>query len=126
MGKKGRSSQLLQATDVLQSLLEHNRGPLSDQFLRWKVWKNWEDIVGPTISKNSMPVGYHKGELYVWVKNSVWMQEFLFIAGPLKEKVNKFVGRKWIKFVKFTLNRQEVPGFDSELAEKSILNSKKD
>ncbi len=120
MGKK-RKGQPTTAQDVLQGLLENNNNPLADQFTRWKLWKKWKDIVGATISNNSMPVGYYRGTLYVWVKSSVWLQEFVFIAGPLKEKINLSLGRKWISNVRFTLNKHDVPNFTASLAEETIL-----
>lgn len=116
-----RKSELSTASDVLQELLEHTNNPLADQFTRWKIWKKWKDIAGPTISKNSLPVGFHEGTLYIWVKSSVWMQEFIFIAGPLKEKINNYLGRYWVDQVKFTLNKHEVPNFDEALAQEPIL-----
>lgn len=118
-----RKGDLSQATDVLESVLLNNKSPLSDQFLRWKLWRKWAEVVGPTISAQSMPVGFVNGILYVWVKNAVWMNEMLFLAGPIKEKVNKFVEKKWVSQVRFTLNQHEVPKSeeDSEIKDADIL-----
>ncbi len=121
--KDVRKGDLSQATDVLESVLLNNKSPLSDQFLRWKLWRKWGEVVGPTISAQSMPVGFVNGILYVWVKNAVWMNEMLFLAGPIKEKVNTFVEKKWVKQVRFTLNQHEVPKSDddSEMKDADIL-----
>lgn len=111
------------SSDVLESILQNSKNGLSDQFMRWKVWRKWDEIVGPTISAQSAPVGYNNGILYIWVKNSVWMQEMLFLAGPLKEKVNKFTGKTWAQKIHFTLNRHEVPDLDDAEGIKDTLNS---
>lgn len=112
--KEIRKGELSQATEVLENVLLNNKSPLSDQFLRWKLWRKWPEVVGPTISAQSMPVGFVNGILYIWVKNAVWMNEMLFLAGPVKEKVNAFVEKQWVKQVRFTLNQHEVPKADEE------------
>lgn len=112
--EKPRKGGLNQATDVLEKVLLNNKSPLSDQFMRWKLWRKWDEVVGPTISAQSMPVGFVNGMLYVWVKNAVWMNEMIFLAGPLRDKVNAFVERNWVQQVRFTLNQHEVPKTDED------------
>src|SRR5258708_17327565 len=97
------------ASDVLQFLLENGKSPLANQFLRWKIWKRWPDIVGTTTAQNTVPVGYDKGTLYIWVKSSSWMQQMIYFAQPVREKVNKFVGKNWVRRVRFTLDKKDVP-----------------
>jgi hypothetical protein len=118
-----RKGALNQATDVLEGVLLSNKSPLSDQFMRWKLWRKWADVVGPTISAQSMPVGFVNGMLYVWVKNAVWMNEMLFLAGPIREKVNAFVEKNWVQQVRFTLNQHDVPKTedDSVMKDSEIL-----
>jgi hypothetical protein len=36
--------------EVLHKLLEDKAGPVSDQYLRWKLWLSWKEIVGATVS----------------------------------------------------------------------------
>ncbi|MES2767772.1 MAG: DUF721 domain-containing protein [Bdellovibrionota bacterium] len=121
-----RKADLSNATDVLESVLLNNKSPLSDQFMRWKLWRKWPEVVGPTISAQSMPVGFVQGTLYVWVKNAVWMHEMLFLAGPIREKVNTFMEKGWVQQVRFTLNQHEVPKMDEDSAMKDseIINKK--
>lgn len=110
MGNERRpKSKLIHASDVLQSLLQNSKSPLSQQFQRWRLWSNWEDVVGPTVAKNTCPVAYSKGVLYIWVSSSVYMQELTFIAKPLKDKINEHVGKKWLHSVRFTMDRKSVP-----------------
>jgi len=108
--KKDRSkTDLLSASKVLQTVLANGKSPLSDQFLRWKIWRFWPQIVGETMAKYSEPVGYDKRRLYIWVKSSSRMQEIRFFEHTLKKKVNDHVGREWVRSIRFTLDRREVP-----------------
>lgn len=108
-GKKFKRKNFTQAADLIHVMLQKSNNPLSHQFLRWKLWTQWEQVAGPSIAKNTSPVGYDKGVLYVWVKSAAWMQEMTFLQKPLKDKINIFAGKKWIHMVKFTLDRKSVP-----------------
>jgi predicted nucleic acid-binding Zn ribbon protein len=110
MSKKDqRSKGFSGAAELIHKLLKRDSSPLSQQFLRWKLWNNWEEVVGPSIGKNTAPCGYYKGVLYVWVKSSTWLQEMSFMEHAMKEKVNKFLGEKWCYKIRFTLDRKSVP-----------------
>lgn len=65
--------------------------------------------MGAEIAERTYPVGLKKGVLYLWVKNSVWLQELIFLASPIRDKVNAFVGREFAREVRFTLDRKAVP-----------------
>ena len=104
-----RKSQPLLGSEALQSLFENGKSPLSQQFLRWKIWRRWEEYVGPTIAQNSEPVGYVNGQLYLWVKNSSWMQQLVFMRDPIKDKINKKLGFLFVKNVTLTLDKKSVP-----------------
>ena len=98
--------------NVLQALLGNGKSPLSDQFLRWRLWRFWPDVVGATIGKSCEPVGYKYGNLTLWVRSSARMQEMRFLHNNIREKVNAYVGREWVKYVTFTLDRRSVPDLD--------------
>ena len=106
---KPRKSKLSVGSDLLQNIFENGRTPLSIQFLRWKLWKKWPDFAGPTIAAVSEPVGYFKGSLYVWVKSSTWMQQLVFMREPLKDSINEKLGFAYVKEIKLTLDRRQVP-----------------
>lgn len=97
-------------SEVLQSLFENGKSPMSDQFIRWKLWARWEEIVGQTMGENTEPVWYDRGTLYLWVKSSTWMQQLIFFQGHIRVKVNKYLHRDFVKVIKFTLDRRSVPG----------------
>jgi len=104
-----RKSQLEIGSEVLQALFENGKSELSVQFLRWKLWKKWPDFVGSTMAAVSEPVGYYRGVLYVWVKNSTWMQQLVFMREPMKEKINQKLEMNYVKEVRLTMDRRSVP-----------------
>jgi predicted nucleic acid-binding Zn ribbon protein len=108
-----RKSKLQDASDVLQSLLKNGKSPLAQSFTRWKLWSNWEDVVGDSMAKHSTPVHYSKGCLVIWVDGSARMQEMTFLVRPLRDKINQFVGRQWVRSIRFTTDRHHVPDKNS-------------
>lgn len=111
--KKKPKTELLSASRVLQGLLGNGKSPLSDGFLRWKIWRFWPTIVGATFAKYCEPVGFERGKLFIWVKTSARMQEIRFFEEQLKAKVNEYVGREWVRYIKFTTDRHGVPNADA-------------
>ncbi len=116
--QKKRKSQLMSSAEVLQSLLQDvHSNPLSTQFKRWKLWQNWSEVVGETIAKNSRPVKIERRNLVVWVCHPVQLQELIFVKKPLMEKINEYMGHRWITNIHFTLEDKHVPevGEDEQL-----------
>lgn len=107
--KKDQKSRLMPVSSVLQSVLGNGKSPLSEQFTRWRLWRCWHEVVGETMSQSTQPVGYHKGRLYVWVSSSTQMQELRFLVGEIKDRINKYLGREYVKFIQFTLDKKSVP-----------------
>ncbi|MBO9665261.1 MAG: DUF721 domain-containing protein [Bdellovibrio sp.] len=109
---KNAKRKLTLGSEVLQSLFENGKSPLSEQFMRWKLWAKWEEVVGPTIAKNAEPVGFQRGVLYVWVRNSAWMQQMIFLKDQIRDTINSKFENNFVKYIKFTLDRREVPQDD--------------
>ncbi|UXR64244.1 DUF721 domain-containing protein [Bdellovibrio bacteriovorus] len=112
MDSKKPKGKLSIGSEVLQSLFENGKSPLSEQFMRWKLWAKWDEVVGPTIAKNAEPVGFQRGVLYVWVRNSSWMQQMIFMKDPIRDTINQKFQNNFVKYIKFTLDRREVPTQD--------------
>ena len=110
-----RVGHLTSTSDVLQGLLQNSKSPMATQFTRWKLWHSWDQVVGKNIAKYTTPVGYLKGQLYIWVNHPTRMQDLIFISGTMRDQINKFIGRRWVRSIRFTLDRKSVP----ELAEMS-------
>ncbi len=94
---------------VLQSLFESGQSPLSDQFLRWKLWAQWEQIVGSQMASVCEPVGLSKGVLKIWVKNSSWNHQLQFFREEILKKIQKNESYNVISSLVFTLDRKSVP-----------------
>jgi predicted nucleic acid-binding Zn ribbon protein len=107
--KKSQAAHLSPVANVLQSLFQSSKSPLSQQFIRWRLWNEWENVVGCEIAQHSMPVGYLDGALYVWVKSAARMQEMQFVVRPLMQKINQFAGSAYVRSIRFTLDRKAVP-----------------
>lgn len=97
------------SSEVLQRLFEDGKSPLSGSFMRWKLWARWKEIVGPTIAASTEPVALQRGCLWLWVKNSTWMQQMHFMREDIRAKVNEKMGNDFVKTLRFTLDRREVP-----------------
>ncbi|AGH96372.1 hypothetical protein A11Q_2156 [Pseudobdellovibrio exovorus JSS] len=102
------------SAEVLHKLLEDKAGPVSDQYLRWKLWLSWKDVVGPTVSEHAEPISYHQGVLWLWVRNSVWMQQMSFMLEPIKHSVNQKFRAGFVKEVRLTLDRKMTPSTNDE------------
>ncbi len=100
--------------EVLQKLLEGKSGPVSDQYLRWKLWLSWKEIVGATVSDNAEPTAYHHGVLTLCVRNSVWMQQMTFMLEPIKKSINQKFRENFIKEIRLTLDRKATPDRNDE------------
>src|SRR5438105_1391651 len=53
---KKKPSHLTAASSVLQGLLGNVQSPLAGPFLRYKIWRYWDEIVGVSVAKISVPV----------------------------------------------------------------------
>jgi len=107
--KSKKKSALVPASNVLQALLSHGKSPLKDSFIRWKLWRYWAEIVGPSVAANSAPIEIKRGCLMVWAKSSAQMQDLHFVADSIKLKVNKFLGSPLVRSIRFTLDEGRLP-----------------
>lgn len=107
--RKRSGGKLNSGSSIIQKLFEGKESPLSEQFIRWKIWYSWVQYVGPSMAQNCLPVSYDKGVLYIWVKNSTWMHHLLFLRESLQEKVNTHLGKHFVKRIQLTLDRKDVP-----------------
>jgi predicted nucleic acid-binding Zn ribbon protein len=104
-----KKTNLSAGSEVLQALFENGKSELSVHFIRWKLWKKWSEYVGPTMGGISEPVGYHRGVLFVWVKNSAWMQQLVFMREHMRDTINKKLQQEYVKEIRLTMDRKAVP-----------------
>lgn len=105
---------------VLQKLFESGKSPLSDQFLRWKLWAQWEQIVGSQMAGVCEPVGLSRGILKIWVKNSSWNHQLQFFREEILKKIQKVESFSHVTSLIFTLDRKSVP--QEEEAKQELKN----
>ncbi|MCK6599549.1 MAG: DUF721 domain-containing protein, partial [Bdellovibrionaceae bacterium] len=89
---------------VLQNLFEGGNSPLSEHFLRWKLWSKWRDLMGTSIADMSEPVGYSDKKLYVYVKNPTMMHHMYFLKNNMVRKIQKDFHPHFINDIVFTLD----------------------
>ena len=96
-------------TEVLQKLFENGKSPLSEQFIRWKMWSRWEEIVGSTLAKSTEPVGLQWNTLIIWVPHSTVLQQMQFLKANILQAVQKAYPQLKVKDIRFTLDRKQMP-----------------
>ena len=71
-----------------------------------KLLKEWPEIVGEAVARRSAPRCIIKGQLYIEVENSAWMQEIRFHQGKILERIKeRFPGLK-LKGIRLGLQRK--------------------
>jgi predicted nucleic acid-binding Zn ribbon protein len=61
----------------------------------------WDDVVGVKVSENTTPEKVEAGTLYIKASNPTWRQELMFKKDDILKKLNKKLGEKTIKEIKF-------------------------
>ena len=110
------------SAEVLKSLFDDKKkgGIVSDQFLRWKLWMQWAELVGPSIAEYTEPVSYRDGVLWLWVKNSTWAQQMTFMSDSIKNVIDQKFRKGYVLEIRFTLDRKALPGRDDMSFQKNV------
>lgn len=101
--------KLVPGSEVLQGLFENGKNPISQQFIRWKLWRSWSDYVGESISAVTEPVSYQRGCLYIFVKHSTWLHHLNFMKDTLKTAINDKLEIQYVYEIKLVTDRKYVP-----------------
>lgn len=109
MSEQDFKTKFKNSSQVLQSLFEDGKSPLSEHFLRWKLWSRWGELMGSSIAENSEPVGYYQKRLYVYVKNSSVMHHMYFLKKNMILKISKEFHPHFVKEIIYTLDKKSVP-----------------
>jgi len=97
MEKNGDS--LTPLKDVIANLLSDRTLPFNPDDAN--IWRVWNEVVGPAISKNARPLWIKNGKLKVTVSNPIWLQELQFVEKDIMEKLNGKLGRKAVEKIEF-------------------------
>lgn len=103
-----KRSKLTLASDVLQSLLQNGKSPLAPGFTRFRLEQEWSEIVGEGLAKVSVPVGFQRGTLYIFVEHPSWIQQLHFMSDEIVAKVNLHLGYKFARRAIFTMDRKKI------------------
>jgi len=97
MEKKGDS--LVPLKDVISNILSDPTLPFNPDDAN--IWRVWDEVVGPAISKNARPLWIKNGKLKVTVSDPIWLQELQFVEKDIREKLNGKLGRKAVDKIEF-------------------------
>ena len=97
MKKEGDS--LIPLKDVISNILSDPTLPFNPDDAN--IWKVWDEVVGPAISKNARPLWVKNGKLKVTVSDPIWLQELQFVEKDIREKLNGKLGRKAVDSIEF-------------------------
>jgi predicted nucleic acid-binding Zn ribbon protein len=97
MEKKGDS--LVPLKDVISNILSDPTLPFNPDDAN--IWRIWDEVVGPAISKNARPLWIKNGKLKVTVSDPIWLQELQFVEKDIREKLNGKLGRKAVDKIEF-------------------------
>ena len=96
--EKDRNS-LMPLKDVIANLLSDGTLPFNPDDAN--IWRVWDEVVGPAISKNARPLWIKNGKLKVTVSDPIWLQELQFVEKDIREKLNGKLGRKAVDSIQF-------------------------
>lgn len=87
----------------IKKMIDHTlkKMGLKTRALEYKVMEIWEEVVGDTITKHASVHEMHRGVLFVHVDHPIWIQHLSFAAMDIKNKLNKAVGAKVVKEIRF-------------------------
>lgn len=102
MDNKTKEPVLL--SDILHTFF-NQKWEQSDQWFSIKIWQSWDGLATTDLLKQTKPVSFQTGRLVLWVGNSVELQELSFCIEELKDKINAYFDKQWVKEIHFTLNK---------------------
>ena len=76
------------------------------------IWKVWDDVVGPAISKNTHPLWIKDRNLRVAVSDPIWLQELRFVEDTMRDKINQKLGRMAVEKIEFRLGSKQKKPLD--------------
>lgn len=74
-----------------------------------RLWREWEQVVGPEVAQLARPLAGREGALVLWAEDSVAAQQLSFFAFEIISRVNAFLGEEVFDKVRFELLDGRVP-----------------
>jgi len=87
-----RGQSRLDSFGTILAGLAHRLG-LESKLFEARLRRQWPDIVGEPIATHTRPDQIRFKKLYIFVHNSVWLQQLTFLKPVLLQKVNQMAGQ---------------------------------
>ena len=86
-----RGQSRLDSFGTILAGVAHRLG-LESKLVEARLRRHWPEIVGEPISAHTRPDQIRFKKLYVFVHNSVWLQQLTFLKPVLLQKINSMAG----------------------------------
>ncbi len=94
-----RKSNTQKLSEILREYIKESN--IESKLDEVEVKRLWEELLGPSIGKLTKKVYVKKGVLHVIVSSSVLKHELLINRTSIMEKINKEIGKTFIKEIVF-------------------------
>ncbi len=94
MSKKRKNKKLTPLADSLTAV--YGAKEWGTQWHLFTLVHNWPKIAGSQFADRSMPARFQRDTLWVYVQDSVWMQQIQLCKMELLDKINKFLQKKQV------------------------------
>lgn len=101
-----RPSGSLDSFSIILSGLAKRLG-LQTHLFEVRLQQQWREIIGEPVGSHTWPVQVRFKKLYLIVRNSVWLQQLMFLKPTLLAKVNERAGSELITDIAFRVG--EIP-----------------
>jgi predicted nucleic acid-binding Zn ribbon protein len=101
-----RPSGSLDSFSTILSGLAKRLG-LQSHLFELRLQQQWREIIGEPVASHTWPVQVRFKKLYLIVRNSVWLQQLMFLKPTLLAKVNEGAGSELITDIAFRVG--EIP-----------------
>jgi predicted nucleic acid-binding Zn ribbon protein len=90
--------------DILGELMDGDHLPFHPEDA--KIWRIWEEAVGPAIAQHAQPLWIKGGRLRVTVSDPIWLQELTFAERQIRDALNQRLGREAVRKIEFRVGRR--------------------
>ena len=80
---------------------------LQSHLFELRLQQHWRDIIGEPVGAHTWPVQVRFKKLYLIVRNSVWLQQLIFLKPTLLAKLNERAGSEVLTDIAFRVG--EIP-----------------
>lgn len=113
--KSRRQSSLEKKPKIFEELLNDifKQNPQLDlKVQEHKILQVWSEIVGEVVAKASKPIKLQKNVLAVYVTDSLWMQQLIFLKIEILKKYKKRFPKIWVRDIFFTQKKPDSLEFE--------------